>query len=319
MPQEASLRDAYGKTLVELGKENPDVVMLDADLCPSTMTHYFASEFPERSFNCGIAEQNMVGIAAGLAASGKIPFASTFAVFSPGRCFDQIRMSIAQPKLNVKLVTTHGGISVGEDGASHQAIEDLSLICSLPGFTVIVPADAIETTQAVRAAVATYGPFYIRLCRPKLPLVYNQDYRFKLGKAVTMKEGKDATIIAIGIMVTAALEAAESLKQVGIDCCVLNMPTLKPVDEAAIIKAAAETGAIVTAEDHLEHGGLGSQVARIVARCHPVPMEFVAIKDTYARSGKSSELLIRYGLTAQNIAEQVRAVVKKKALHLSRS
>ena len=244
MSQEASLRDAYGKTLVELGKENPDVVMLDADLSRSTMTQFFAHEFPGRSFDCGIAEQNMVSIAAGLAASGKIPFTSTFAVFAPGRCFDQIRMSIAYPRLNVKLVATHGGISVGEDGTSHQAIEDLALISSFPGFTVIVPADAIETAQAVRVAAATYGPFYIRLCRPKLPLVYDENYCFKLGKAVTMRQGKDATIIAIGIMVATALEAADNLKGEGIDCRVLNMPTLKPIDEAAIIEAT-ETGDIV--------------------------------------------------------------------------
>ena len=312
MPEEASLREAYGKTLVELGKENPDIVMLDADLCRSTMTQYFAREFPSRSFDCGIAEQNMVGIAAGLAASGKIPFASTFAVFAPGRCFDQIRMSIAQPGLNVKIVATHGGISVGEDGTSHQSVEDLSLICSFPGFTVIVPADAIETAQAVRAAAVNHGPFYIRLCRPKLPLVYNEDYRFNLGKAVTMRQGKDATIIAIGIMVAAALEAAENLKQEGIDCLVLNMPTLKPIDEAAIIKAAADTGAIVTAEEHLEHGGLGSIVARVITKYHPAPIEFVAIKDTYAKSGTAAELLQKYGLTAKDIEQSVRAVVRRK-------
>jgi len=312
MPEEASLREAYGKTLVELGKENPDIVMLDADLCRSTMTQFFASEFPSRSFDCGIAEQNMMGIAAGLAASGKIPFASTFAVFAPGRCFDQIRMSIAQPGLNVKLVVTHGGISVGEDGTSHQSVEDLSLICSFPGFTVIVPADAIETAQAVRAAAVNHGPFYIRLCRPKLPLVYNKDYRFNLGKAVTMRQGKDATIIAIGIMVAAALEAAENLKQEGIDCLVLNMPTLKPIDEAAIIKAAADTGAIVTAEEHLEHGGLGSIVARVITKYHPAPIEFVAIKDTYAKSGTAAELLQKYELTAKDIEQSVRAVVRRK-------
>ncbi len=312
MSQEVSMRETYGKTLVELGKENPDIVVLDADLSRSTMTHFFASEFPTRFFDCGIAEQNMVSIAAGLAASGKIPFASTFAVFVPGRCFDQVRMSVAYPGLNVKLVATHGGISVGEDGTSHHAIEDLALIGSLPGFTVIVPADAIETAQAVRVAAANYGPFYIRLCRPKIPLVYNDDYRFSLGKAVTMRQGKDATIIAIGIMVTAALEAAEVLKQEGIDCCVLNMPTLKPIDEAAIIKAAAETRAIVTAEEHLEHGGLGSAVARIVARHQPVSMEFVAIKDTYAKSGKPAELLQRFGLTAKDIKQAVRVVIKRK-------
>ena len=312
MSQAFSLREAYGKTLVELGRENPDVVVLDADLSWSTMTHFFATEFPERFFDCGIAEQNMVGIAAGLAASGKIPFASTFAVFVPGRAFDQIRMSVAYSQLNVKLVVTHGGISVGEDGASHHSVEDLALIGSLPGFTVIVPADAIETAQAVKVAAASYGPFYIRLCRPKLPLVYDEGYRFKLGKAVTMRRGKDATIIAIGIMVAAALEAADSLKRQGIDCRVLNMPTLKPIDEAAIVKAAAETGAIVTAEDHLQHGGLGSEVAQVVIRHCPVPMEFIAIKDTYAKSGKANELLQRYGLTAKDIEKAVHEVVKRR-------
>jgi len=311
LPQDLSLRESYGKTLVELGKENPDIVVLDADLSRSTMTQFFAGEFPSRFFDCGIAEQNMVGIAAGLAASGKIPFASTFAVFAPGRCFDQIRMSIAQPRLNVKLVTTHGGITVGEDGTSHQCIEDLSLICSLPGFTVIVPADAIETAQAVRVAATSYGPFYIRLCRPKVPLVYNQDYHFNLGKAVTMRQGKDATIIAIGLMVSAALEAADNLKREGIECCVLNTSTLKPIDETAIIRAA-ETGAIVTAEEHLEHGGLGSIVAQVIAKHYPVPIEFVAIKDTYAKSGKASELLQRYNLTAKDIEQAVYKVVKRK-------
>jgi transketolase len=312
VPEEVSLRETYGKTLVELGRANLDIVVLDADLCPSTMTRYFMEEFPDRSFDCGIAEQNMVGIAAGLAASGKIPFASTFAVFAPGRCFDQIRMSVAQPGLNVKLVTTHGGISVGEDGTSHQAIEDLSLICSLPGFTVIVPADAIETIQAIKAAAANPGPFYIRLGRPKLPLVYTEDYRFNIGKAVTMRPGTDATIIAIGLMVAPALEAAGVLNLEGINCRVLNMSTLKPIDEVAIIRAAEETGAIVTAEEHLEHGGLGNTVARVAAKHRPVPMEFVALKDTYAKSGKPAQLLERYGLTAEDISQAVRAVIKRK-------
>ncbi len=312
MPQEVSLREAYGQTLVELGRENPDIVVLDADLSRSTMTCHFAQEFPQRFFDCGIAEQNMVSIAAGLAASGKIPFASTFAVFAPGRCFDQIRMSVAQPGWNVKLVATHGGITVGEDGTSHQSIEDLALICSLPGFTVIVPADAIETVQAVRAAASSHGPFYIRLPRPKLPLVYKEDYRFNPGRAVTMRPGDKAAIIAIGVMVAAAVEAADNLKREGIDCRVLNMPTIKPIDEAAIIKAAAETGAVVAAEEHLEHGGLGSIVARVVARNRLVPMEFVAIKDTYAKSGKPAELLQKYGLTARDIEQAVRRVVKRK-------
>lgn len=312
MPQQVSMKEIYGKTLVELGRENPDIVVLDADLSRSTMTEFFAGEFPDRFFDCGIAEQNMVGIAAGLAASGKLPFASTFAVFVPGRCFDQIRMSIAQPGLNVKLVTTHGGVSVGEDGTSHHAIEDLALICSLPGFTVIVPADAIETAQAVRVAAASYGPFYIRLCRPKTPPVYSEDYRFNVGKAVTMRQGTKATIIAIGIVVAEALQAAENLKREGIDCRLLNMSTLKPIDEAAIIRAATETGAIVTVEEHLEHGGLGSTVAQVVARHRPVPMEFVAIKDVYTKSGKFTELLQRYGLIAKDIEQAVRLVINRK-------
>jgi len=311
MPEE-SMREAYGKTLVELGKTNPDIVVLDADLCASTMTKYFIQEFPERSFDVGIAEQNMIGIAAGLAASGKIPFASTFAVFAPGRCFDQIRMSIAQSELNVKLVVTHGGLSVGEDGTSHQAIEDLSLICSLPGFTVIVPADAVETAAAVKAAADLDGPCYIRLGRPKLPVVFDDNYRFVPGKAVAMRDGSDAAVIAIGIMVAPALDAAEMLAAEGIKCRVLNMSTLKPVDEAAILKAA-ETGAVVTAEEHLEHGGLGSTVARILSQKKPVPVEFVAIRDPYASSGKPAELLERFGLTAQDIAAAVRKVIKRKS------
>jgi transketolase len=310
--EEIALREVYGRTLVELGQENPDIVVLDADLKPSTMTRYFEKEFPDRFFEVGIAEQNMIGIACGLAASGKIPFASTFAVFAPGRCFDQIRVSVAQAKLNVKIVVTHAGITVGEDGASHQALEDLALIFSLPGFTVVVPADAIETAQAIRAIAAHNGPCYVRLCRPKLPLVYDTNYRFEIGKAVAMKSGTDATIIAIGVMVAPALQAAEQLSQEGIACRVLNMPTLKPVDEEAVVKAALETGAIVTAEEHQEHGGLSSIVARIVAKHHPVPMEFVAIKDVFGGSGKPAELLQKYGLTAKDIVAAVLEAVKRK-------
>jgi transketolase len=313
MAEEISLRETYGHTLVELGKVNPDIVVLDADLAPSTMTKYFAAAFPDRFFEVGIAEQNMIGIAAGLAASGKIPFASTFAVFAPGRCFDQIRVVVAQGRENVKIVVTHAGVTVGEDGESHQALEDLALVCSLPGFTVIVPADAIETDLAVRAAAAHFGPCYIRLCRPKLPLVYDNNYRFEIGKAVTLRPGKDATVIAIGVMVAEALKAAGTLSQEGIDCRVINMPTVKPIDEEAIIKAAAETGAVVTAEEHQEHGGLGSLVARVAAAHRPVPMEFVAVKDVFGTSGTPEELLERYGLTAEDIAKAVRKVVKRKA------
>jgi transketolase len=307
-----STREAYGKVLVELGKENKDIVVLDADLSSSTMTKYFAGEFPERFIQCGLQEQNMMSIAAGLAATGKIPFASTFAVFAACRCFDQVRVCIAQPRLNVKVVATHGGITVGEDGASHHAIEDLALYCSLPGFNVVVPADAIETVEVIKAAVATEGPFYVRLGRPKFPQVYKDGYRFNLGRAVIMRKGKDATVIACGIMVSKALEAADKLASQGINCLVLNMPTLKPLDEAAIIAAAIQTGAIVVAEEHLLHGGLGSRVAQVVARERPVPINFIGINDVYAKSGKPDELLQKHGLTAEAIEQAVGAVIKRK-------
>ena len=309
---EASTREAYGKTLVELGEENKDIIVLDADLSPSTMTCLFAQHFPERFFDCGLEEQNMVGIAAGLAASGKIVFASTFAIFASCRCFDQLRMCLSQTGLNVKVVATHSGITVGEDGTSHQAIEDLALYCALPGFIVLVPADAIETAEAVKIAAATYGPFYIRLSRPKTPIIYSQDYHFNLGKAVIMRQGKDATIIAMGIMVAKALEAADILAKQGIKCRVINMHTLKPLDEEAIVRAASETGAIVVAEEHLAHGGLGSRVAQVVAREKPVPMGFINLGDRYALSGKAEELLERCGLTAKDIENAVKAVVSRK-------
>jgi transketolase len=311
---ELSTREAYGKFLVELGKENKNIVVLDADLSPSTMTKYFAQAFPERFIQCGLAEQNMMSIAAGLAASGKIPFASTFAVFAACRAFDQVRVSIAQPRLNVKIVATHGGITVGEDGASHHAIEDLALYCSLPGFNVVVPADGIETVEVIRVAAATEGPFYVRLGRPKFPVVHTEGYKFNLGKAVTMREGKDATVIACGIMVSKALEAANALASQGTDCRVLNMPTLKPMDEKAIIEAAAQTGAIVVAEEHLLHGGLGSMVAQVVAREKPVPMGFIAINDVYTKSGKPDELLQKNGLTAESIEQAVKTVMAKKSI-----
>jgi transketolase len=312
MAEEFSVRETYGKTLVEIGRENRNIVVLDADLCPSTMTNYFGKEFPERFFGVGIAEQNMIGIAAGLAASGKIPFASTFAVFAPGRCFDQIRVSVAQSALNVKIVSTHAGLTVGEDGASHQALEDLALMGSLPGFTIIVPADSIETAQVIKAVAQHNGPCYVRLCRPKLPNVFDSNYRFEIGKAVTLREGKDVTIITLGVMVAAALEAQTELAKEGISCRILNMSTFKPIDTAAVIKAAAETGAIVTAEEHQENGGLGSVVARIVGKNQPVPMEFVAVKDVFGQSGKPAELLVRYGLSSKDIVKAVHEVLKRK-------
>ncbi len=312
MAETASTRVAYGETLLELARQNPDIVALDADLSASTQTKLLGAEFPDRFFDCGIAEANMIGIASGLAASGKIPFASTFAVFLPGRCFDQIRVSIAYNGFNVKLVATHSGISAGEDGATHQGIEDLALISSLPGFTVIVPADAAETRQVVEAAAAKEGPFYIRLCRPNTPVIFDESYKFELGKAAVLRNGTDATIMAIGIMVDAARNAAENLAKDGIDCRVLNMSTIKPIDEAAIISAAKETGVIVTAEDHREHGGLGDAVARVLVKNRPVPMEFVAMKDIFAKSGKPAELLERYGLSAEGIEKAVRSIIKRK-------
>ncbi|HEX77187.1 MAG TPA: transketolase family protein [Dehalococcoidia bacterium] len=318
MAREESTREAYGRTLVELGEANPNIVVLDADLARSTQSQMFGHKFPSRFFDLGLAEQNMIGIAAGLAASGKTVFASTFAVFASARCFDQLRMSIAQPRLNVKIVASHGGITVGEDGFSHHAIEDVGLMCSLPGFTVIVPTDAVEAAQAIRAAAALLGPFYIRLSRPKTPVIHEDGYRFVLGKAVTLRPGRDATIIAIGVMVALALEAAHRLREIeGIDCRVLTMPTVKPLDEEAILQAARETGAIVTAEEHLLQGGLGSRVAQVVSSHQPVPMAFIAIKDVYSRSGKPAQLMERCGLTAEDIMDGVRGVVLRKARQMA--
>lgn len=312
MPEEVALRDVYGHTLVELGRENQNIVVLDADLSPSTMTQFFKKTFPERFFDVGIAEANMIGIACGLAANGKLPFASTFAVFATSRCFDQLRVSVAQARLNVKVVATHSGLTVGEDGGSHQALEDLALMCSLPGFTVIVPADGTETAQVIRAIAAHDGPSYVRLIRGKLPLVCERDYKFEIGKAQVMKPGKDATIMAIGTMMAPALEAAAALAGENIDVRVLNMSSLKPIDETAVLKAAAETGCIVTAEEHQEHGGLGSIVARITAKNHPVPMEFIAVRDKFGMSGKPAELLKRYGLSSVDIANAVKKTIQRK-------
>ncbi|NLE09661.1 MAG: transketolase family protein [Dehalococcoidales bacterium] len=311
MAEELAMREVYGKTLAELGAENPDIVVLDADLSASTQTKFFADKFPERFFDCGIAEQNMVTIAAGLASAGKIPFASTFAVFAPGRCFDQVRVSISQAKMNVKLVSTHSGLSVGEDGATHQAIEDLALATSLLNFTVLVPADGVETAQAVRAAAALQGPVYIRLPRLKSPVFYDKRYKFKIGKASQLRAGNDVTIFAIGIMVGEALTAAQNLAKKGIDARVINMSTLKPIDETIIRRAAVETGAVVTVEEHIENGGLGSAVARVIAKDIPVPIEFVAVQ-SYAESGPPADLLKKYGLTAPSIEKAVKKVLKRK-------
>ena len=309
---EASTRETYGRTLVELGRQNENIVVLDADLSPSTMTGLFAREFPGRFVDCGLQEQNMIGIASGLAASGKTVFVSSFAIFISCRCFDQLRLCLSQPGLNVKIVATHGGITVGEDGSSHHAIEDLALFCALPGFTVVVPTDAVETAAAVKQAASDYGPYYIRLSRPKTPVVYSQGYQFTVGRAVTMRQGRDATIMATGIMVAKALEAADVLARHNVDCRVINLHTIKPLDEAAIIKAASETRAIIVAEEHLAQGGLGSRVAQVVGREQPVPMGFVNLGDTYASSGKAEELVARYRLTTADIAETVRRALARR-------
>ena len=312
MTTTASTREIYGKTLVELGRENPDIVVLGGDLNKSTFIYLFAEEFPDRFFDLGPAEQNIMSIAAGLASSGKTPFASTFAVFGSGRPYDQIRVGISQPHLNVKIVVTHAGITTGDDGMSAQGIEDLSLMCALPGFTVIVPADGPETVKAIREAASTYGPFYVRLSRSATAVIHQDDYSFKIGKAETMREGTDATIIACGIMVKAALDAGETLAGEGIQCRILNMATLQPADMDAITTAAQETGAVVTAEEHLRHGGLGSIVAQVSGERLPVPLEMVAL-DRYAESGAPELLLEKYGLTPGKIVEAVRRVVDRKA------
>lgn len=309
----ASTRNTYGKVLLELGRENPNIVVLDADLAVSTKTSLFAKEFPDRFFDLGVAEQDMMGTAAGLAACGKIVFASTFAIFGSGRAWDQLRMSVAYTRLNVKVVVTHAGITTGEDGASHQANEDLAITRALPNLTVIVPADAVETEKVIRAAAKYYGPMYIRLSRPKTPIVYeNPDYDFQIGKGIVLREGKDAAIFACGLMVAASLDAAEILAGEGIDIRVVNLHTIKPLDKSLIVKCAEETGAVVTAEEHSIIGGLGGAVAEVLVENALVPLVRVGLKDIFGESGKPEELLVKYGLTAQDIVNAVKVVLGRK-------
>ena len=307
----ASTRESFGKTLVELGERHPEIVVLGGDLNKSTFAHLFAARFPERFFDFGPAEQNMMGVAAGLASSGKVPFVSTFAVFGTCRPFDQVRLSIAQPHLNVKIVCTHAGVVTGEDGMSAQGIEDLALMCSLPGFNVVAPCDAVETAAAVRTAAETPGPFYVRLYRPATPVLHADGCDFKLGKGEVMRTGTDATIVACGLSVARAMEVADSLQAEGVSCRVLNIHTLRPVDEEAILAAAAETGAIITAEEHYIHGGLGSIVAQVVAGGRPVPVEMVALTG-YAESGKADELVEKYGIGPTAIAGAVKKALRRK-------
>ena len=312
MAEKIATREAYGKALAELG-ESYDFVVLDADLSAATKTGVFKKKYPERFFNCGIAEGNMVSVAAGLAAAGKIPFVSSFAMFAAGRAFEQVRNSVGYPHLNVKIGATHAGITVGEDGATHQCNEDIALMRTIPGMTVINPADAVEARAAVEAAIQHVGPVYMRFGRYAVPVINdNADYKFEIGKGVTMKNGNDVTIVATGLMVSMALEAAETLKAEGINARVINIHTIKPLDTELILKAAKETGVIVTAEEHSIIGGLGSAVADAVCEGCPVPVLRLGVNDTFGRSGTVPALLEMYGLTPANIAAKVREALKLK-------
>lgn len=301
-------RESYGRTLAQLGAENDKIVVLDADLAESTKTCMFQEKFPERHFDCGIAEANMVSIAAGMAAAGMIPFVSSFAMFATGRAYEQIRNSIGYPHLNVKICASHAGISVGEDGATHQCVEDIALMRGIPGMVVVNPADDTEACQAVRALAEYYGPAYLRLGRLAVPVVNDpESYHFELGRAVTLREGKDATVIATGLMVARALEAAEQLAQEGVQVRVVNMHTIKPLDVQAVVNAANETGCIVTAEEHSVIGGLYSAVCEaMVGEGVSCPVAPVAIMDAFGQSGPANALLEYYGLTASAIAQKVR-------------
>ncbi len=311
MAEKIATREAYGKALVEFA-DKFDYVVLDADLAEATKTAYFAKAHPERFFDCGIAEGNMMSVAAGLAAAGKMTFASSFAMFAAGRAFEQVRNSIGYPHLNVKICASHAGITVGEDGATHQCLEDIALMRTIPGMTVVNPADVVEARQAVLAAMETDGPFYIRFGRAAVDVIYGEDYKFELGKGVLLRDGKDATVIASGIMVSAALEAAKMLEAEGISIRVINIHTIKPLDSDIVLAAARDTGAIVTAEEHSIIGGLGSAVAETLCEGCPVPMLRVGVKDTFGRSGKVPPLLEMYGLTANDIVENVKKVIKMK-------
>lgn len=306
-------REAYGKSLAKLANENNNVVVLDADLSKSTKTADFKAVAPERFFNMGIAESNMMCVAAGMSTCGKIPFVSTFAMFAAGRAYEQIRNSIGYPHLNVKICATHAGITVGEDGASHQAIEDLGLMRAIPGMTVISPSDDVETEAAIRAIAELNGPCYVRLGRAAVNTVNNfEGYKFEIGKGVELRAGNEATIIATGIMVDAALEAYNMLAEEGVKVRVINIHTIKPIDRTIIEKAARETGVIITAEEHSVINGLGSVVAEVVTETHPVPVLKVGVKDTFGESGKPGELLKEYGLTAEDIVKAVKKGISLK-------
>jgi transketolase len=305
-------REAFGKALLELGRENKDIVVLDADLTKSTYTNFFAKEFPGRFFECGIAEANMIAIGSGLASSGKIPFASSFSCFAINKGFEQLRVTAAFPNVNLKVVGTHSGISIGEDGPSQMSIEDLGLACSLPGFIVLSPADEISMRALVFAAARHAGPVFIRAGRPKAPIVHSSEQKFEIGQSVELIEGRDLTIIATGLLVAEAIRAQEALEAEGISARVIDMFSIKPLDRGAIERAATETRALVVAEEHLVNTGLGVRVSQVVAETHPCPMEFVGIQDTYAESGAPEELMDKYGLVARDIVAASRRVLNRK-------
>lgn len=303
-------RESYGNALVELGKEHEDVVVLDADLAAATKTGIFKKAFPERHIDCGIAECNMIGVAAGIATTGKVPFASSFAMFAAGRAFEQVRNSVGYPKLNVKIGATHAGISVGEDGASHQCNEDIALMRTIPGMVVICPSDDVEAKAAVKAAYEHQGPVYMRFGRLAVPVINdNEDYKFELGKGVVLREGKDVTIIATGLPVSNCLEAAEKLAADGIDAKVINIHTIKPLDEELVVAAAKETGKVVTVEEHSVIGGLGSAVCDVLSENAPTKVLKIGINDTFGESGPAVELVKKYGLDADSIYAKVKAFV----------
>ncbi len=302
-------REAYGKALLELGAENKDIVVLDADLSKSTKTNGFAEKYPERFFDMGIAEADMVGTAAGLATCGKIPFASSFAVFATGRTYDQIRDSVCYSNLNVKIAATHAGLSVGEDGATHQSVEDINLMRGLPNMTVLVPADAVSAGRLVKLAAGYKGPVYIRLGRPGIPVIYDDAQQFEIGRAIRIKEGKDISIIATGIMVAKALEAADVLKKEGITADVIDMHTIKPIDKDMIIDTARKTGRVVTCEEHSIYGGLGSAVCEVLSENYPARVRRVGVKDTFGESGTPDAVIKKYGLTAEDIVKAAREML----------
>ncbi|NLA73764.1 MAG: transketolase family protein [Clostridiales bacterium] len=305
-------REAYGKALVELGEIDKNVVVLDSDLSAATKTGAFSKAFPERFFNTGIAECNMMGVAAGLAATGHTVFASTFAMFAAGRAFEQVRNTIAYPRLNVKIGATHAGISVGEDGASHQCCEDIALMRSIPGMVILNPADDVEARAAVFAAAEYDGPVYMRFGRLAVPRIFDESYKFEIGKAVILKEGTDVTIIATGLMVNEALTAAAELLKDGISAQVVNMATIKPLDAETVINCAKKTGAVVTAEEHNIIGGLGSAVCEVLSQSVPVPVLRVGVDDVFGKSGPAQELLHLFGLDAENIIKKSKLAISKK-------